>query len=106
MPIGAASQVLYTYGFLNGSSTVQVASINLSTGALTPAVTTDAISLVGVQAGFDPGGHRLFFVGRPPGALVGLYTANVQTGAFSRLTGLFGNLEFDTSTGHFTPINF
>jgi hypothetical protein len=99
MPIVANSQVLYTYGFYNGSSTVQVNSINLSTGVLTPVVTTDAVAEGGVDAALDPVGHRLFFAGNPTLSTTALYTVNLTTGSFSKLPGSFGQLEFDSGTG-------
>jgi hypothetical protein len=101
-PLGfdVSTGTLYTYGFFNGGSSVQVFSINLSTGALTPVITTDAVGFVFVDAAFDPAGHRLFFVATTPGGANALYTANVQTGSFSKLLGPFGQLEFDpTVTG-------
>jgi hypothetical protein len=105
MPIVANSQVLYTYGFYNGSSTVQVNSINLSTGALTPVVTTDAVAYAGVDAAVDPVGHRLFFVGNPTLSTTALYTVNLTTGSFSKLPGSFGQLELDSGVpGIPTPV--
>src|SRR5580700_7411584 len=92
------SQTLYTYGFFNGSSTIQVERINLSTGALTPVATTDAIAETEVQAQLDPVGHRLFFNGTLPNGASAMYTANVQTGSFSKLPSSFGQLEFDVGT--------
>src|SRR5579872_4277456 len=102
MSVAANSQVLYTYGSFNGSSTVQVGSINLSTGALTPLVTTDAIGLVFEDAAIDPVSHRLFFVGISPSNTNALYTVNLTAGTFSKLPGLpgsFGQLEFDAGSG-------
>ncbi|HYL73501.1 MAG TPA: hypothetical protein VEU96_04815 [Bryobacteraceae bacterium] len=102
MPIVTHSQVLYAYGFLNGSSTVQVDSVNLSTGALTPVATTDGI-VVGPQAAVDPIGHRLFLFGGPTPSANTLYTVNLTTGSISKLLGSFGSLVFDSGVPN-TPV--
>src|SRR5215813_10782461 len=93
------AQTLYTYQRSNASSTVQVSSVNLSTGALTPVAVTDASDIVGTDAAIDPIGHRLFFLGSTGLTSSALYIVNLTTGSFSKLPGSFPQLEYDSGSG-------
>jgi len=60
----ARAQTLYSFGFYNGSSTIQVVSIDLSARALTPIVTTDAVIFGPLE--FGPSGSGLPAPPAPP----------------------------------------
>ena len=95
----SGSGTLYAGGFFNGSSTAQIASVNLSSGALTVVATTDATSWQNTNSAFDSVNHRLFFAGSQAGGASSLlYTVNLTNGTFSKLSGTFGGLVFDPNT--------